>query len=308
MITYAFRISCRTSDNSFPLEPAEQVVNLPGAPPIQVRSRKTEHQPGVSFVVWCKGLHTRDDAQALGARVKNAIRLSGLLLNAGIDVGRDEVVSQAAKRADGTNDERLQPDVHGLQIVPDVENLRFGFIRFGGRERKPYSPSEFQDKVRESYQVADRLTKRQELAAQLYSEGYFQSSNAARLIVLVSAIETLAEPPLRSEKSIEFISSVVAAIPDADLEQDDRQRLVNALGNLQRQSISSTCTALVARHADPEQIDAFATAYRTRSSMLHTGEVPPEDDLDKTVLVLDQIVKRVIIGHIVATLQTSDGG
>jgi len=82
----------------------------------------------------------------------------------------------------------------------------------------------------------------------------------------------------------------VAALPAADLEQVERQRLVNALENLQRQSISSTCKALVARHADPEQVKAFASAHRTRSSLLHSGQVPPENHLDETVFVLDQIV------------------
>ena len=41
---------------------------------------------------------------------------------------RHQIVSGAPRRTDGTPDERLQPDIHGLQIVPDIENLRFGFL------------------------------------------------------------------------------------------------------------------------------------------------------------------------------------
>jgi hypothetical protein len=179
-------------------------------------------------------------------------------------------------------------------------------LRFGRRERQSYSLSDFQDKVRESYRASSTLSKRQELAAQLYSEGYFQFSNAARLIVLVSAIEALAEPALRSTKSLEFVSGVLAALPSADLDESDRRRLVNSIGNLRRESISSTCTALVTHYADVEQAETFAGAYRTRSRMVHAGNIPSEAELDQTVFTLDNIVRAVIVRHINAGLQSND--
>jgi hypothetical protein len=181
MTTYAFRITCRLAGGYFQTNQRETSLTLPAIPRIDLYLPETP-KPADSFALRCGGFSSELAAREMGLPVKTAVMLAGLLLRAGIDVGTDHVVSHAARRGDGEPDLRLEPDVHGLQIVPDIEGLRFGFLRIGKRER-PFSPEEFQEKVRECYPVAGRIPKQHELAAQLYAQSHFQSSSAARLII-----------------------------------------------------------------------------------------------------------------------------
>jgi hypothetical protein len=142
-------------------------------------------------------------------RVKTAVMLAGVLLGYGSDVGTDQVMSPVAHRSDGQPDEHLQPDVHGLQVVPEIEGrMLFGLVRFGGLVPKNF-PESFQIKVTESYALNKTFTKQQTLAAQLYNQSHFLSSDAARFVTLISAVEALAEQRSRSSAAVALIDRMM---------------------------------------------------------------------------------------------------
>ena len=70
------------------------------------------------------GFNSEEEARTVGMPVKAALMLAGSLLGVGIDVGTDQVMSPAAKLKDDQPDERLQPDVHGLQVVPEIKERK----------------------------------------------------------------------------------------------------------------------------------------------------------------------------------------
>jgi hypothetical protein len=131
MRTDAFRIKCKLTGGDFGTNEREFPLALPALiPPIIVslpeRGSPTEDQ---FLILQGGGFTSEEEARAAGGRVKTAVMLAGVLLGFGIDVGTDQVISPAGHRKDGQPDEHLQPDVHGLQVVPEIEGrMLFGFI------------------------------------------------------------------------------------------------------------------------------------------------------------------------------------
>jgi hypothetical protein len=191
--TYEFRITCYLAGGNFETEEREIALELPGFPrPIAV-NLPDKRAAGDRLVIFrCGGFQSEAEARAAGEPLKAAVMLAGVNIGAGLDVGTDQVVSGAAQRKDGQRDERLQPLVHGLQVVPEIEDMLFGFIG-PMRAVTRIRPDDFQKQVAGTYSLGKRLTKRQALASQLYIHSHFQSSDPARFLTLVSAVEALAE-------------------------------------------------------------------------------------------------------------------
>jgi hypothetical protein len=98
-------------------------------PPISVNLPEGGHPTADQFLtLWCGGFPSEEAARAEGMRVKTAVMLAGVMLGFGIDMGTDQVMSPAVYWRGNQSDERFQPDVHGLQVVPEID----GKIYFGG--------------------------------------------------------------------------------------------------------------------------------------------------------------------------------
>jgi hypothetical protein len=301
-MTYAFRLVFRTSDDSFPANSPEQTLTLVDVPPITVRTSPKDSGRKNEVTLLARGFESIEQARAIGETLKRAVMLAGVLLHAGIDVGTNQVVSEPAKSAGGLADPRFQPDVHGLHVFPEMDHQMFGFLRWGPRERKPYPLSEFERKVAESWQAATVLTKKHELAVQLFSQSRFQSSQLATLLMLISAVESVAEPEERSGPAAEFLSQICKQAETLGLDTQDRS-LLSALEHLKRESISAACRRLVRRYCGDDDSDAFAGAYVVRSKILHSGHTPPEQQLDAINFKLDGIVRSLLVRHVSDSLK-----
>jgi len=276
MKTYAFRITCTLSESFSATKDCEIPLALPApARPIKVFLRQGKNRTeNSSLALWCGGFGSEAEARAAGAPVKTAVMLAGLFLGAGIDVGDDQVVSPALQgnRSDGQPDERFQPDVHGLQVVPEIEEMMFGFLRPGRPVFQDTWLDRFEESVVESYALGKTLTKKQTLAAQLYNHSHFLSSDAARFITLISAVEALAEPACSSPAALALVECLLKMTAEAiDLEVSEQQALKSRLGNLKQESIGSACRALMRTHCGEPAAKDFARLYETRSKLLHTG-------------------------------------
>jgi hypothetical protein len=294
-IKYAFRISCFVAGGDIETEEPEIQLDLPGLHPIQVyvSERKDDSE---DLTVWCSGFSSAAEAHAAGMRVKTAFMLAGILLGVGIDVGNDQAVGPQFTRADGQKDERLQPEVHGLQVVPDIEGLFFGSLRFG-RAVTRITPANFQKRVAESYALRKTLTKKQILAAQLYNQSHFHSFDAVRFLTLISAVECLIEPSLRSPATVQLVERMIQ-LDKASLNEEESESLNSGLRNLKSESIGSTCRTLVRTHCGDSSAKAFRRMYDIRSKLLHNGEPPPGTDFDVEVGELDILVRKLLVRNL----------
>ena len=298
--TYAFRITCTLAGGDIESMEREIPLALPAlARPINVFLSERENQTDNLFLtLWCGGFSSKAKARAGGAPVKTALMLTGVRLGVGIDVGDDQVVSPAPQRKDGKQDERLQPVVHGLQVVPEIEGMLFVSLRLG-RPTTRISPGDFEKTVAESYRLRRPLTKKQTLAAQLYNQSHFLSSDAARVITLISAVEVLAEPSLSSPAAVALIESWIAMTAAAvDVKPSAKETLEDGLGNLKRESIGSACRALVGAHCGEPAVKDFKRLYKTRSELLHNGELASGTDLAAELRELDLLVRNLVVRHV----------
>jgi hypothetical protein len=306
MSTYAFRITCKLAGNNFAIKENTPLVLPAPTLPIQVMLGKSKDQTeGRTLILQGGGFSSEEEARAAGIPVKTAVMLAGLLLGFGIDVGTDQVLSPAPQHTDSQPIERWQPAVHGLQVVAELDRLAFGFVYFGRPIlKRPISNSNLEEKVTESYAPDKALTKKQTLAAQLYSQSHFQSSDAARFLTLISAIEALAERQRRAPATVALVKRMIEKAATAgDLEESERKSLTDGLGNLKRESISSACRRLVRTHCGDPAVENFTRAYGIRGELLHNGEPSSETDLTVELLHLDTPVRRLVVNHVASSWQ-----
>ena len=173
MTTYAFRLTCKLAGENFAIRENTPLILPALTPPIQVMSVQAKDQLGNrTLILQGGGFSLEEEARAAGMPVKTAVMLAGLLLGVGIDVGPNQVL--------------------GLQVVPEINRATTLGMTFGRPVLKnPISNSNLEEKVAESYALDKALTKKQTLAAQLYNQSHFQSSDVARFLTLISAIEAL---------------------------------------------------------------------------------------------------------------------
>jgi hypothetical protein len=302
MRTYAFRIQCKLAGSDLGTSEREFFMALQAStPPITVNLPEGERPIADQFLtLWCGGFPSEEAARAEGMRVKTAVMLAGVMLGFGIDVGTDQVMSPAVQWRGSQSDERFQPDVHGLQVVPEIE----GKIYFGGYIRNVKAHlvhsrfhEDFRHSVAQSYSLNKTPTEKQTLAAQLYSQSHFHLSDTARFLTLVSAIEALAEQRPRSPAAVALIDRMMEMSTAAENPDD----LNNGLGNLKQESIRSACRRLVKTYCESVVTHAVHTcmrAYTIRSRLLHDGRPPPGTDLAVELGTLDLLVRHLIVRHV----------
>ncbi len=133
----------------------------------------------------------------------------------GVDVGNDAEPP----------DESFHPDLHGLQVVPEGDEGRIYLrVRFGRPVYKDSWLDKLDEGIVESYALARLLTKKQALAAKLYSQSHFLWSDPARFITLISVVETLAEQSCSSAIAVAVVDRMIQITRAApDLESSERQ-------------------------------------------------------------------------------------
>lgn len=299
MTTYALRITCKLAGGEIETKEHSIFLTLPPlARPVEVFLSERRETDDCRLTLWCGGFHSEVEARTAGERVKTALILAGLLIGVGIDAGTDQVVSPAAQRKDGQPDDRLQPDVHGLQVIPEIDGMLFGFLRVGPPVKR-ILPGDFEKRVTESDALGKQLTRKQTLAAQLYNQSHFQSSDVARFLTLISAVEALADRSSRSGAARVLIERMIAmTAAAADLDESEREALRNGLRSLKQESIGSAIGTLVRAYCEESAAKDVSRAYAIRSNLLHTGESPSGTDLPAELRKLDVIVRNLVVRHV----------
>jgi hypothetical protein len=306
MSTYAFRIICKLAGDydDFEITEGKIPLVLPAFTSLLHVSlpKAKDRTAGRTLILESGVFSLEEEARAAGAPVRTVVILAGLLLGVGIDVGTDQPECSIPRLADGQPNERVHPYVHGLQVMPEIDGLMFVSLSAGLVRKKPISPGDFEEAIAKSYALTKGLTKKQTLAAKLYSQSHFQSSDAARFLTLISAIEALAERQRRVPATVALVESMIEKAATAgDLDESERKSLTDGLGNLKRESISSACRALVRTYCGDPAAEDFTRMYNIRSELLHKGEPPPGTDFALERQTLGPLVRRLIMRHMVVS-------
>jgi hypothetical protein len=234
---------------------------LPALPAVEAYITASDDQHNhTDITTWCGGFNSEAEAHTAGLRVKTALILTGILLGVGIDAGTDQVISPAFTQKDGTPDDKLQPEVHGLHVVPEIDDQLFGSLYFD-RPYTPISPETFQKKVAECFALGRPLS----------NHSHFHATDAVRFTTLISSVEALAERKRRPRESLDMIGEMIQMLKKSG--ESDTTSLLAGLENFKNESIGSACRALVREHCGNDKASAFDRHYKIRSSLLHDGTI-----------------------------------
>lgn len=244
------------------------------------------------------GFSSADEAHAYGQRIKNALKLCGLLIHVGIDVGKDTATSGAGKMVKDTMKAagiKLLDDVHGLIVYPEDLPIRFASIR--GELTVEKSSTTFIEALTKAYEIVFTLTDKQSLALELYNISRFESLHRARFLTLVTAVECLGSRAKQPEHIISYIDVLIEQTKGSLLDTE-REHLVPRLRELKTESISRSCRNLVNEYLGQEAMKFFSTCYNIRSKLVHEGSTPKDTRLARDVLKLDELVSQLLLATI----------
>lgn len=301
MPSFGFRIKFLLLENSFigldgsineillPLESKGIVFKL------QPMSKPSETE---SFAWFGTGFTSEQDALEAGKRVKNALILCSTQLRIGINLGKDNATAGVGQhiiereREQGVN---LINDVHGLVVFNSDLPVEFISGVKASLSLK-YSAKRFFDEFETAYKLAREFTDKQTLAVELYNQSFFENTLRARFLTLISAIECLATAEKVSASTItlidEFITSACSKTKDDN--RDEITDIINRLGYLKQESISSACRKIIRKYKGAEYVKRFGYLYGLRSDIVHSGAVSQNVDFGKCLDELESITSTVL--------------
>jgi hypothetical protein len=254
--------------------------------------------------VRARGFQTGDDAREFGRDLKGHLRLAAVDAHIGIDVGTDEVVSWPGPPiVDAARERGVQmlPGVHGVLVFEETTNDRVmwgmaGGIVSGAPEKL------FVDALTSAERLLPAIDQSAlGLACDLVSLLDFETSDRARFVALVTAVEALAETrPPSSELLRDLAEKWIGELEHldtSDLDQRELESFAGRLRDLKEQSIKRSIRALVEQCAPGEEADVsheefVARCYDARSALVHGATDIP--NVRPLVVRLRKIVGSVI--------------
>lgn len=249
------------------------------------------------------GYATEEAAQLAGELFRDRLRVASALFGPGFDVGGDlpqsglgddvKAAFEAKLRQDG---KFLVPDIHGLVVYEEQgEPVRFS-LRAAGIVIQQSSTV-----LKNVLTIASGspLTDEQSLACDLVSLAEHEVSDRARFLILVTAMEVLADRPKRTGGLRTLIEHFIkeaersrtAGGPD---EEGRYSSLLGGLKDLRSESISWSIRDLAVRSRpdDPRVPGLVRRIYSCRGTLLHKGR--PTEDLRALLASAQELVRDMI--------------
>lgn len=258
------------------------------------------------------GLSSEAEAREQGQRAKDALVWAGLCCKKGVDVGKDKVTSSVSNHIrDKLFKEtgvRIRASVHGLDVFDESVSTRTFVFSATGTVVSSLEPfvASFQRALQDDVRITD---ERQEVACAVYHSAHYQSSARAKLLMLVSAVEVLAESPKLGGRAdhlrallgwVTRIGGRLLGVPRGESES-----LGTALTGARRLSVRQSCKRLIELHLPIRQYDSrsafkfFDAVYGIRSAITHSGGGDVDEaEVQRVNPTLDQFVSDLIQAHI----------
>lgn len=199
---------------------------------------------------------------------------------------------------------RILNDVHGLMLYESDPQPRF--VKSRVDILRGVKQGHFEQVFSRAVERDGQPTERERLALDLFNASFFQRSADSRFLVLVMAIEALLDPPLRSQKALAHVESMITATQDSkSLTADEKQSFLGSLRWLRYESISQTGQRLASgclgerKYMDKKAPAFFSYCYGLRSRLVH-GEhpIPTQQEVGSVVAQLEVFVSDLLSGDL----------
>ena len=247
-----------------------------------------------------------EDASRVGGRALLAVLIAATRLRVGVDLGKDAPSSmlmtaglEMIRKANALpEDTVVLNDFLGLTLVDATRPTVFAGMK-GGHVIIGKSIDQFADSFIEGFLVSDKLSKRSQLALELFSASRFEASLRARFLILISALESITLREERTDDAQQLLLGMKDLLKAASINETDRAQIAGTLSDLQRRSITSSSKALVRNFCGEEKASFFGKCYQARSQLVHTGLT--DFDLGTHLHQLEELVAETIMGFVHAS-------
>lgn len=292
----------------------------PGTPPVALTSGAS----GVTIrdsdrlVLVSDGWPSAEAARENGEMAVSALLRSLARLRIGVDYGG------RSRGPGGVSDDLIQKvlDEYGQRVI----NERKGLIVY---ETDP-TPSicwadaigrlgihrpEFESVFSAALHEIEPLSPREKVAADLYNSSFFQPQPDGRLLLLVMAVEALAEPMPLSAEAQDVVDKMTAVLTEAGgIPNNERASIRGRLDALKNESIRQATKRVVTERLGDRmysQMPApkfFDSCYHLRSSLVHGDcPLPGASEVGHAAANMESLVGDLLAGRLLGLDVPSTG-
>ena len=224
------------------------------------------------------------DAQAAAERTKIALLIWAVRNRVGIDLGgrqpRSVITVAGLELLEKQIGGPVRADIHGIDVYEHIDGLVFVALDVDAKIGK--AAAAFVEEVAAAVATPVSLSAKQELAGEILSASYFDASDRSRFVTLITAVEALLDPQQRPAATQLMLAKMIKVFEESGVEEATHDAMLGSLQRLKRESIGQAGRALAERllggkvYQGQTPAQFFSLCYRLRSSILHSGKVPPE--------------------------------
>jgi hypothetical protein len=298
-----FRVRFRLGSRVTIASPAEHLMldELDESKEIKLKAvgDGTQLKDATELVLLGRPFDTEDEAKEAARRWRGILQRAFARVGIGADFGRrapeGSFTRHGLKWLEGDAGQRVLNDVYGISVFECEPPPRFARIEMGG-----VSVGRNADRLAGTLAATVErnliMGDRDELAYDLYSASFAESSADARFAMLMMAAETLIEPEPRPAAVREHVERLIAETRGSNLPQTEKDSIIGSLRWVREESISQAGRKLASGLGDrrymgeaPERF--FTNCYTLRSRLFH-GHVPrpTRDEVNSRAAPLEQFV------------------
>jgi hypothetical protein len=281
-LSYCFRVRFRLGRTRIQSEALELGLAEEGGGRIFLRatSEATPLSDADQIALRGEGYATREDAQETAERWVPRLQVAFARLRLGADFGLRSpggmVTEHGLSMFEEMAGQRVLADAPGVLVFECDPQPRFVSIGATAVVGKP--AERFLRFVDAATDRDIALGEREQLAYDLYSASFFETSSDARFLLLMMAAETLIEQEYRPEDVRAHVSRLITETRSSGLSPDHIESLVASLEGLSIESVGRAGRRLAASLGDRRYMEEsastfFMRCYEMRSQLVH-GHFP----------------------------------
>jgi hypothetical protein len=193
---------------------------------------------------------------------------------------------------------RVLNDVHGTSVFESEPQPLFA--RTGATAMKGVQVERLMNALAVAVELGAVMSDREQLAYDLYSASFSESSADARLALLMMALEILIEPQPRADAVRAHVDRLIAETRESGLPGSEVESIIGSLRWLRNESIGQAGRRLASRVGEREYMDEppkrfFTNCYALRSRRFHGHDPhPSREEVDQRAVSLELLVRDLL--------------
>lgn len=311
MAPFGYRVRAEIIKGNLPVTDPDNppIIGLSTIRNVKLTIEQRESSPRDHVILRETGFETEELASQSAIAAKSALRAAAVGAYVSMLLGNDKSTTYFAPIVvDRWRDEHhvdLRGDVHGIDVFDEGGlPISYGDIQMNGYAVGTISRFIENLESRINSPPIFAVGSRDELASEIYLLAAFETSDRARFIGNITALEVLAERTPRPKLAIDFVEECISRLKDTGLEESLSMSLRNGLSQLRIESISSAVRSLVVGVDFSEvdlggrtPIEQLTFCYQVRSGLVHNGTVDDEINLSVENNRLRLMVRTILLAR-----------